>query len=102
MGYADVHNRITQPRAAGDILGRIEVAFTGLAARRSAEITDTDDQRERAIARRVIVSDGLPRAWMLMVLARIDAARKALDAATDADIDAAVAAVWEQLIKVWE
>ena len=97
MAYIDTATLAAAPRVAGDLHGRIEVAFMRRAATRIPIVVNNDDQREMGVIRTVI--DGaIPAAWVTLTLSLLDVAGF-LTAPTDAGIDAEVVTAWNRIIK---
>ena len=97
MAYIDIATLAVAPRVAGDLHGRIEVAFLRRATTRIPTVVNNDDQREMGVIRTVI--DGtIPAAWVTLTLSLLDVAGF-LAAPTDAQIDAEVVTAWNRIIK---
>jgi hypothetical protein len=96
MAYADVDTILLATRAAGDKIGRIQIALLKQAVTRSTVISNASDQRERSICRTII--DGpIPTAWVTIILELLDLSGQ-LSGATDAQIDTQVASGWGYIL----
>jgi hypothetical protein len=97
MTYSAVDTAAQATRAAGDLLGRVEVALIKKAAVAIAALTDAADQREKGVCQSVL--DGSrPGSWVTIVLEVLDIAG-ALTDPTDTQLDTAVTTAWSYFIK---
>lgn len=92
MSYAAIDTAAKATRSAGDLLGRIEVAFVKKAIVRAGAIGGNDDGRERGVIA-AVMDGGYPDSWKLTVLGLLDIAGQ-LASPTDAQIDTQVDTAW--------
>jgi hypothetical protein len=97
MGYVDTAALAAAPRVAGDLCGRIEIAFLRRANTRINTVVNNDDQREMGVIRNV-VDGNIPASWVTLTLSLLDAAGN-LTAPTDAQIDTEVVTAWNRIVK---
>lgn len=103
MTYTNVDTQAKATRAAGDLLGRIEVAMIKQAVNRLPAMAVTDDQREWQVIR-TVYDKSYPSSWTTIVLGRLDIAgalptTPTATNPTDAQIDTHVVAAWADFIK---